>query len=51
MSRNFQVVVLATDEGTARDESMLEQVWKKRLEEVAPHYKLLSAKILRKRDE
>jgi len=51
MSRllNKQRIVLETDQGTAHSDAVLKKVWEYRLKEIAPHYKVVSAKILEMR--
>ena len=36
-----EFILLKTEEGTAKDEEDLEEVWNKRLEKVAPHYEIV----------
>jgi len=40
-----QIVILETEEGTAFNEEHLKNVWLKRLEKIAPHYKIKSVEI------
>jgi len=48
--KNIQVVVLMTDDGTARNDDGLKKMWEKRLQEcTATHYKIVSAKILKEK--
>ena len=45
--RRKQIVILGTDEGTARDEKQLEEIWNSRLEECkATHYKVLKCYVV-----
>lgn len=45
--KNVQIVVLLTDDGTARNDEQIKEVWQKRLQECgATHYKIVSAKII-----
>jgi hypothetical protein len=47
---NHQQVVLETYAGTARDSKQLKKAWQSRLKEIAPHYRVISARIIKKRD-
>lgn len=47
---NKEIVVLETEEGTAKNEIRLRAVWEERLKEVAPHYKVKSVKIIKDED-
>jgi len=37
-----EFILLKTEEGTAKDEEDLEEVWQKRLDKVAPHYEIVA---------
>ena len=45
MKSQQQIIMLITEEGSARDEEHLCEVWNYRIKKYFPHYKLLSAKI------
>ena len=46
-----QRVILETNEGSCRNEKMLKEVWEERLRQIAPHYKIKSVKILKRKTE
>lgn len=45
---NRQIVVLETEEGTARSKKHLERVWNLRIKKYFSHYKLISVAIVKK---
>ena len=45
MTKNKQIVILETNEGTAHSEKQLKEVWEERLKKVAPYYKVKEVKI------
>lgn len=50
-SKNEQYVLLKTEDGTAFNDKMLEEVWKNRVKKHFPHYKVVMVKITRKRND
>lgn len=47
MDNNHQIIILETFEGSAYNNRVLKEVWKYRLKNIAPHYKVLCVKIIK----